>query len=132
MLLGLFAELPVTLHQIGMQVLQMVLERALSGECTATEGAFKGLQSHVHALSVVLQVRDRLESLSAVSVGATIGTNSALDVRQHVAFQVLLLLERFVAAGRRALEPAAVALQVPVQLALADELLVDTDVALEL
>ena len=38
---------------------------------------------------------------------------------------MLLLLERFVAAFKGALELALVALKVPVQLALTDELLVD-------
>ena len=45
---------------------------------------------------------------------------------------MLLLLERFVAAFEGALELAFVALKVPVQLALADELLVDANGALEL
>lgn len=45
---------------------------------------------------------------------------------------MLLLLEGFVAALEGALELSLMALEVPVQLALADELLVDTDVALEL
>jgi hypothetical protein len=45
---------------------------------------------------------------------------------------VLLLLERFVAAFKGALELALVALEVPVQLALADELLVEANRALKL
>lgn len=58
MLLSLLAQLAVALDQVGVQVLQVVLERALPGECTATEGTLKGLQSHMDALSVVLQVRN--------------------------------------------------------------------------
>ena len=45
---------------------------------------------------------------------------------------MLLLLERFVAAFKGALELSLVALEVPVQLALADELLVGAYGTLEL
>ena len=51
---------------------------------------------------------------------------------QHMAFQVLFLLKGLITAGSCALESSTMALEVPVQLALADELLVDTDMALEL
>ena len=51
---------------------------------------------------------------------------------QHVAFQVLLLLERLLTAGRCAWESSTVALEVPVELALADKLLVEADMALKL
>lgn len=51
---------------------------------------------------------------------------------QHVAFQVLLLLERLLTARCCAWESSTVALEVPVQFASADELLVHTDRALEL
>ena len=51
---------------------------------------------------------------------------------QHMAFQVLFLFERLVTAGRCALKSSSMALEVPVELTLADELLIDTDGALEL
>ena len=51
---------------------------------------------------------------------------------QHMAFQVLFLFEGLVTAGRSALESSSMALEVPVELILADELLIDTDRALEL
>ena len=51
---------------------------------------------------------------------------------QHMAFQVLFLFKGLVTAWRCALESSTMALEVPVQLALADKLLVDADRALEL
>ena len=53
-------------------------------------------------------------------------------MRQKMIFQVLLLLERLVAALEVALELPLVAFEVPVQLALADELAIDADRTLEL
>ena len=58
MLLGLLSKLAVAFNQVGVQVLQMVLKRALSGESTATEGTLEGLQLHMDALGVVFQVRN--------------------------------------------------------------------------
>ena len=70
-----------------------MLERALAREGAPAEDALERFQLHVHTLCVVSQVRDRLESLATVSVGAAVGANSALDMRELVALQVLFLLE---------------------------------------
>lgn len=115
-----------------MKLLQVVLQRAHPREVPAAERAVKWLQLHVDALGVVFQVRDGLESLAAVLVGAFVRADAALDMGQHVALQVLLLLEGFFAALVGAREPPVVALQVPVELTLADELLVWAPWALEL
>ena len=115
-----------------MDLLQMVLQGTHSGKDSAAKSAVKRLEFHVNALRVVLQVRYRLESLATVIVGALIGAHTALNVSQHVAFQVLLLFENLVTSFECAGEPPNVALQVPVELAFADELLVGALGALEL
>ena len=51
---------------------------------------------------------------------------------EHVVFQMLLLLKSLVTPLEGALELPLVAFEVPVELALANELLVEADVALEL
>ena len=132
MLFSLLSELPIGLEQTGVLSLEVVLETALAREGAAAEDALERLEAHVHTLRVVLQVRDRLEGLATVGVGAPVWPDAALDVGEHVAFQVLLLLEGLLAARRCAGEPATVALEMPVQFAPADELLVHADGALEL
>lgn len=109
----------------------MVLEAGIAAKQALAEGALERLEFHVDALRVVFQVRNRFECFSTVGMLAAERTD-AFSMGQKMVFQVLLLLERLVAAVLSALELALVALQVPVQLALANELLVEADWALEL
>ena len=76
-------------------------------------------------------MRNRLKGFATVRVCTAERTN-AFGMGQKMIFQVLLLLEGFVAAFEGALELTLVALKMPVQLALADELLVEANRTLEL
>ena len=113
-----------------MDGLDVVLKTGVAGEQALAEDAFKGFELHVDALRVILEVRNRLESLVTIAVLAAEGSYTFF-VGQQMVLKVLLLLERLVAAFKGALKLALVALEVPVQLALADELLVQADWALE-
>ena len=106
------------------------LEAGVAREQALAEDALEGLKLHVDALRVVLQVRDRFEGLFAAAVSAAEGPH-ALRVGDQVVLEVLLLLEGLVTALEGALELALVALEVPVQLALADELAIQADGTLE-
>ena len=83
------------------------------------------------ALRVIFQVRDRLEGLAAVWILASKGTD-AVGVSKQMVLEMLLLLERLVAPLVGAFELPLVALEVPIELTLADKLLVRTFGALEL
>ena len=80
---------------------------------------------------MVLKMADGFEGFSTVSVRAT-EWSDAFCMGQKMILQVLLLLERLVTTFKSAHELALMALEVPVKLALADELLVGANRTLEL
>ena len=108
----------------------MILERRISAEIALAEATCEGFHLHVYALGVVLEVTNRFKGLPALIVSA-LERPIAVRVCQKVVLKVLLLLESFVAALVRALELALVALHVPIELALGDELSIFADWAFE-
>ena len=84
----------------------------------------------MRALRVVLEVRDSLERLATAGERAAVGPHVIL-VRQHVLFHVLLLLKSLVAAHMGTLKGPFVAAHVPIKLAFANKVAVDTNWALK-
>ena len=109
----------------------MVLEGGIAREQALAKDAFEGFELHVDTLRMVLKMADGFEGFSTVSVRAT-EWSDAFCMGQKMILQVLLLLERLVTAFESAHELALMALEVPVKLALADELLVGANRTLEL
>ena len=108
----------------------MILERRISAEIALAEATCEGFHLHVYALGVVLEVTNRFKGLPALIIGA-LERPIAVRVCQKVVLKVLLLLESFAAALIGALELALVALHVPIELALGDELPIFADWAFE-
>ena len=80
---------------------------------------------------MVFEVRYRFEGLSTLFVGA-LEWAIPIRMREEVVLQVLLLLECLVAAFVRACELPLMALEVPIELTLRDELPVNADWTLKL
>ena len=114
-----------------MDRVDVVLERGIATEGALAEAAGEGLQLHVDALRVVLEVGYGLEGLPALLVGA-LERAVPVGVRQEMVLEMLLLFESLVAAFERARELSLMALEVPIELALRDELAVEADGTLEL
>ena len=114
-----------------MYALDVVLEGAVAAEQAFAEDAFKWLQLHVNRLSVIFQMRYRFKRFATIRVSAAERSN-AFCVGKKMIFEVLLLLESTLATFEGALELPLVLLQVPIKLALANELSIEADRALEL
>ena len=80
---------------------------------------------------MIFEMRYRFEGLPTFFVGALEGPIS-VRVRKKVIFQMLLLLECLIATLVRACELPLVALEVPVELALRNELTILADWTLKL
>lgn len=73
---GFLTELPILSQERRVDGANVVLERGVAREVTLAEDTFEGLQLHVDALRMVLQVRNRLESFATARVSATERPNS--------------------------------------------------------
>lgn len=129
--LCLVTQAPLRGYQFAVDAAEVVLEGGVAREQSLAEDAFKRLELHVDAGSVIFEMRNGLESLATILNRAT-ERSHALSMGQKMILQVLLLLERFFTALKRAPEQSFVAFKVPSQLALADELTIEADWALKL
>ena len=97
--------------------MDVVLERGIATEGALAEAAGEGLQLHMDALCMILEMRYGLERLPTLLVGAPEGPVS-VRMRQKMVFQMLLLLEGLVAVLECAGELSLVTLEMPVELTL--------------
>ena len=113
-----------------MDGVDMVLERRIPTEKALAEAACEWLQLHMNALSMILEMRYRFKGLPTFLIGTLEGP-VPVRMSKKVIFQMLFLLECLIAALVRAGELSFVALEVPVELALRNELTILTDVTLK-
>ena len=126
-------QIQFVVEQVPVRLLQVLREGGMPRERLEAEHALVLLQLYFDAalFCFELWLRLKLQGLAKAGLFAQIGPTLP-QMCEHVLLHMLLLFEGLVAAAVWAHELAHVAAHVPVQLALADEVAVRADRALEL